>query len=298
MNTKLLFALILMVPLMFSCGSTKKTSETNTEQAIVTDTIIEVEEIAITENEIEVDDVVIADTITEMETVVELEPVVEGPATFIDSIITQYGDMLGDCEQLLVVYNTKASSIVSRLEAYELTDGRWVAVDSLNMPANVGKRGFASHGKKAEGDGKSPTGIYSITHFFSKYPKFDAKLQKIKITKNSIWVDDSKDPLYNSFYEQNEQNPKKGENLYRSKDALYDYVMVINYNTEERKPYKGSAIFLHVWSRPGGPTAGCVAVEKQNILRLFGWIDEAKHPKIVMGSRENGEIFNIIEAYK
>ena len=93
MNTKLLFALILMVPLMFSCGSTKKTSETNTEQAIVTDTIIEVEEIAITENEIEVDDVVIADTITEMETVVELEPVVEGPATFIDSIITQYGDM-------------------------------------------------------------------------------------------------------------------------------------------------------------------------------------------------------------
>ena len=295
MNTKLLFALILMFPLMFSCESTKKTSEakdTKSEQTIGVDTVVIAEEIVMHDTIVETKVVETTDTL------VEIEPVVEGPATFFDSIIAQYGEMLGDCEQLLVVSNTQASSIVSRLQAYEMKDGQWVAVDSLDMPANIGKKGFATYGKKAEGDGKSPTGIYTITHFFSKYPKFDAKLQKIKITKNSIWVDDSKDPLYNSFYEQNEQNPKKGENLYRSKDALYDYVMVINYNTEERKPYKGSAIFLHVWSRPGGPTAGCVAVEKQNILRLFGWIDEAKHPKIVMGSRENGEIFNIVEAYK
>ena len=99
-----------------------------------------------------------------------------------------------------------------------------------------------------------------------------------------------KDSLYNSLYEQGKIR-KNGEKLLRQ-DALYDYVMVIDYNTE-RIPGLGSAIFLHCWRGPGKPTLGCVAVEKKNILKLMSWIDANKHPIIIMGSLEKGAIFNI-----
>lgn len=58
-----------------------------------------------------------------------------------------------------------------------------IAVDSLAGPCNIGKKGFAAYGKKIEGDGKTPTGIYSITHFFSKDPNFSANLEKITVYK-------------------------------------------------------------------------------------------------------------------
>ena len=246
------------------------------------------------------DTIVTADTIVPMDTLVETmdtiaeqvseEPKV--PTTFIDSITMPYDSLIGDCQQLLVVYNTQASSIISELKVYEKGDEGWVSVDSLAGPCNIGRKGFASYGKKAEGDGKSPTGIFTITHYFSKYPKFTANLEKIKVTQKTIWVDDPKDRLYNKYCEQNDAHPHKGERLIR-KDGQYDYVMVINYNTEECTPYKGSAIFFHVWTRLGGGTAGCVAVEKQHILKIFNWIDAQKHPKIVMGSLENDGLFTI-----
>lgn len=276
------------------CTSQKKAVESkvngleeltaDADSIVETDTIVEPDTIVETTVTAQV-----MDTITKSET---KEEELKAPATFIDSISTQYSSLLGDCEQLLVVFNSQASSIVSELEVYELKDDGWVAVDSLAGTCNIGKKGFAPYGKKAEGDGKSPTGIFSITHFFSKNPKFTARLEKIKVTQNTIWVDDVKDPLYNKYCEQSETHPRKGEKLIRQ-DGQYDYVMVINYNTEERIPNKGSAIFFHVWRRPGSGTAGCVAVNKQHILNIFDWIDAAKHPMILMGSREDNGLFQI-----
>lgn len=283
---KLIMVIVITQMVLSCCTSSKKTTEvaavTNEEQA-ATDTILTA-------------DTIVADTLVEvLDTIVEQEPVVEElkvPATFIDSITFQYDSLIGDCQQLLVVYNTQAASIVSELKVYEKGDEGWTAVDSLCGPCNIGRKGFAAYGKKAEGDGKSPTGIFTITHYFSRFPSFTAKLEKIKVTQNTVWVDDPKDKLYNTYCEQSTTHPHKGERLIR-KDGQYDYVMVINYNTEERKPYKGSAIFFHVWTRLGGGTAGCVAVEKQHIRKIFNWIDAEKHPKIVMGSLENEGIFTI-----
>lgn len=216
----------------------------------------------------------------------------KAPESFIDSLTMLYDSLIGESKQLIVVYNKKASSISSFLKAYELTDEGWQAVEGLDFPCNIGKHGFADYGKKTEGDGKSPTGIFTITHYFSKFPDFTAKMEKIEITKKTIWVDDPKDPMYNTYYEQDSKGHKKGEILYRSKDQLYDYVMLINHNPD-CIPYKGSAIFMHLWSRPGGGTAGCVALEKQNILKLFAWMDSEKQPKILMGSLEKDAIFSI-----
>ena len=287
---KRILLLLIVTQMILSCTSSKKTAEPVAavpEDAVV-DTIVNT-------------DTIIADTLAQAkDSIVLEEPVAEQPklpTNFIDSLTFQYDSLLGDCKQLFIVYNHQASSILSELKVLERNEDGWVVIDSLCGPCNVGRKGFAAYGKKAEGDKKSPTGIYTITHYFSKFPKFEADLEKIKVTGKTIWVDDPKDKLYNKYCEQNDANPKQGEKLIRQ-DGQYDYVMVINYNTENPVRGKGSAIFFHVWTRLGGGTAGCVAVEKQHILKLFKWIDAEKQPMILMGSRENDGIFKIEQTMK
>lgn len=278
--------IIVLTELFFSCcTSPKKTTDAvSAPKQTALDTIVTTDTIVPMDSLVQV-----------MDTIINEEPVVEElkiPTNFIDSLTFQYDSLLGDCQQLFVVYNNQASSIVSELKVLERNDDGWVVVDSLCGPCNVGRKGFAAFGKKVEGDKKSPTGLYTITHYFSKFPKFEANLEKIKVTSKTIWVDDPKDKMYNKYCEQNEVSPKQGEKLIRN-DGQYDYVMVINYNTEKPVPGKGSAIFFHVWTRLGGGTAGCVSVEKQHILKIFKWVDAAKHPMILMGSRENDGIFSM-----
>ncbi|MBP5548389.1 MAG: L,D-transpeptidase family protein [Bacteroidales bacterium] len=212
--------------------------------------------------------------------------------TLADTIAELYSSQLDSCRQMIVVTNADKKNVKARLTAYELVNGSWRPVVGLDFPANLGGAGFADVGTKREGDRKTPSGIFSITHFFSKFADFNAKLEKIPVTQNTVWVDDVKDSLYNRPFECTENETRKGENLLRPKDALYDYVMVINYNVECAKG-KGSAIFLHCWSGQGRPTLGCVAVEKSYILKLFDWIDCSEHPVIVMGTREDDGILKL-----
>ena len=57
---------------------------------------------------------------------------------------------------------------------------------------------------------------------------------------------------------------------------------MLEHNTDPVVPGKGSAIFLHVWSGPGKPTAGCVAAAEADVRRLLGWLDRARRPVCVV----------------
>jgi L,D-peptidoglycan transpeptidase YkuD (ErfK/YbiS/YcfS/YnhG family) len=52
-------------------------------------------------------------------------------------------------------------------------------------------------------------------------------------------------------------------------DDLYDALVVIGYNMEPVVPGAGSAIFLHIATPDFAPTAGCVAVRREILLRLL-----------------------------
>jgi L,D-peptidoglycan transpeptidase YkuD (ErfK/YbiS/YcfS/YnhG family) len=52
-------------------------------------------------------------------------------------------------------------------------------------------------------------------------------------------------------------------------DELYDIVVPLGFNDGPRRRGAGSAIFFHLASADGGPTAGCVAVSRQNMLKLL-----------------------------
>jgi L,D-peptidoglycan transpeptidase YkuD (ErfK/YbiS/YcfS/YnhG family) len=66
-------------------------------------------------------------------------------------------------------------------------------------------------------------------------------------------------------------------------DNLYKYGIVIEYNTSPVIKGNGSAIFLHIWKGESVPTAGCVAVSEENILKILQWLDPAASPLIIMG---------------
>ncbi len=61
------------------------------------------------------------------------------------------------------------------------------------------------------------------------------------------------------------RGPFRG-NLLRDDDA-YDVIVVLGHNDSPPVPGRGSAIFFHL--SEGRPTAGCVAVERADMLRLL-----------------------------
>ena len=77
------------------------------------------------------------------------------------------------------------------------------------------------------------------------------------------WCNDSKSKYYNSLIKISKKY--KYEKMFRH-DNKYNYILVINYNTK-KIPYRGSAIFIHL-TKDYKPTAGCVAVEQNDFLKL------------------------------
>jgi L,D-peptidoglycan transpeptidase YkuD (ErfK/YbiS/YcfS/YnhG family) len=131
---------------------------------------------------------------------------------------------------------------------------------------HVGTKGLAPAGKKREGDGRTPRGIFPLRTGFGTAAKPTTGLPWLRVTARDVWVDDPASKLYNT----RQLLPARGR--WRSAEKLavpaYEYAQVIGYN-EARKPGLGSAIFLHLDS--GRPTAGCVSLPRAALLRLLRW---------------------------
>ena len=63
------------------------------------------------------------------------------------------------------------------------------------------------------------------------------------------------------------------------KDHIYDLLVVINYNTRSIKPFKGSAIFLHLTSNYK-KTKGCIAVKKNDLYIILKLLNKNSKIKI------------------
>jgi L,D-peptidoglycan transpeptidase YkuD (ErfK/YbiS/YcfS/YnhG family) len=101
-------------------------------------------------------------------------------------------------------------------------------------------------------------------------------------TEDDFWVDDVNSEDYNKWVK-GKPNAASWEKMRRDDDQ-YKYGVVIEYNTNPIVKGKGSAIFLHVW-RDGGPTLGCVSMPEERVLKILGWLDPAKKPLIIMGTK-------------
>jgi L,D-peptidoglycan transpeptidase YkuD (ErfK/YbiS/YcfS/YnhG family) len=136
----------------------------------------------------------------------------------------------------------------------------------LTIPVALGRGGIKAD--KREGDGGTPRGRFHPIRLWwraDRLPVPHTMLPLRRIGPADAWSEDPQDRRYNQPFRRSANEP--GDRLRRD-DALYDLIVEIDHNTRPRVAGRGSAVFLHV-ARPGyGPTAGCVAMRRQDLQRL------------------------------
>ncbi|MDR2014189.1 MAG: L,D-transpeptidase family protein [Azoarcus sp.] len=161
------------------------------------------------------------------------------------------------------------------LRAYTKADGVW----SLRFSTDgwLGKNGFRKD--KREGDGATPTGVFTFGRTFGVAADPGALLPYTKISPTDVWVDDPASKSYNQWAHADAPDAdwSSAERL-ADYGKQYKYAAAINYNTAPIVPGKGSAIFLHVATN--SPTAGCVSVSEAAMVFFLGFIE--KDTRIVL----------------
>jgi L,D-peptidoglycan transpeptidase YkuD (ErfK/YbiS/YcfS/YnhG family) len=122
---------------------------------------------------------------------------------------------------------------------------------------------------KREGDGASPAGTFPLLYGYyrpDRLPLPQSGLRMTPLRPENGWVDDPADPNYNRPVTL--PYPAHHEELWLA-DGVYDIIVVIGYNTDPVVPGAGSAIFLHIARPDLTPTDGCIAVGRQELVRLL-----------------------------
>ena len=103
---------------------------------------------------------------------------------------------------------------------------------------------------------------FAIEGLLDRYAGLDWALA---LSPGDIWSDDIKDPDYNMLGKW--PSDYRHERLIRP-DPLYDIILLTNWNWPYPVKGRGSAIFLHQWRKPGHPTEGCIAFDRQDLLDI------------------------------
>ncbi len=160
---------------------------------------------------------------------------------------------------------SRFSSLSMKHLRIEKNKGTW---ETLMFPITHGVGGIRED--KREGDGATPVGTFlfrKVLYRKDRVGEIQTNLPKDVIQKDDGWCDDPKDPLYNRFV----KLPYPGcreEKLWR-KDSLYDIIIVVGHNDDPVVPYGGSAVFVHVKHPEDKPTAGCIGLEKDDLLAVL-----------------------------
>ena len=167
--------------------------------------------------------------------------------------------------------------ITVRAEGTERHRGR-LSAGELVLPCALGRTGVTH--RKREGDGASPAGIWPLRHVLFRPDRIAPPATELAVQALSPadgWCDDPADPRYNRPV----QLPygASAEALWRD-DGLYDLIVVLGYNDDPPRAGLGSAVFFHLATPDLGPTAGCVAIHRADMVRLLSHCGPATRLKI------------------
>ena len=138
---------------------------------------------------------------------------------------------------------------------------------AIDMPCTIGRGGVCAAVDKREGDGCTPLGSWPVRGVLLRPGRVapdGIRLPWRWIREGDGWSDDPADPAYNRPVQL--PRPFSAESLLRDDDA-YDVIVVLGHNDAPPAPGQGSAIFFHL--SEGRPTAGCVAVDRADMLKLL-----------------------------
>lgn len=144
-------------------------------------------------------------------------------------------------------------------------DGLWRArCGALSWRCAVGRGG--ARRDKREGDGATPVGRWPLRRVLYRPDRLEAPACALPVDPlkpDDGWCDAPDDPRYNRPVTL--PYPARHERLWRE-DALYDIVVVLGHNDDPPRAAAGSAVFLHLATPDYGPTEGCVALAREDLL--------------------------------
>ncbi len=152
------------------------------------------------------------------------------------------------------------------MDAHVTPDGmlRW---GDASYRCALGRGGLTRD--KREGDGATPMGRFALRRLMYRPDRMappETRLPLAALAPTDGWCDDPGDPEYNRQVRL--PYPARCEDLWRE-DGIYDLIVVMGHNDDPPVPGAGSAIFTHI-ARPGyGPTEGCVALARADLLALL-----------------------------
>jgi L,D-peptidoglycan transpeptidase YkuD (ErfK/YbiS/YcfS/YnhG family) len=138
---------------------------------------------------------------------------------------------------------------------------------ALTFPVALGRGGILAN--KREGDGGTPRGRFRLKQLWWRADRITRPrtgLPVRPIGPADAWSEDPADRRYNRPVRRPEGEP--GDRLMRE-DGLYDLIIEIDHNDRPRIAGRGSAVFIHVARAGFRPTAGCVALKRNDLLRLL-----------------------------
>lgn len=131
----------------------------------------------------------------------------------------------------------------------------------------IGRGGIGK--KQREGDGITPIGLFAIRRVLYRPDRVTPPQTRLPVSAlrpDDGWCDAPGDPNYNRPVKL--PYPVSAESLWRE-DGLYDVVAVLGFNDDPVVDGAGSAIFLHCARDDYGPTEGCVALARDDLLRAL-----------------------------
>lgn len=226
------------------------------------------------------------------------EPAPEVPASAILAAEIPTASPIGaDTRQLLVGVSGGWDDIALTLRRYERgPGGAWTPVGD-GWPSVAGRTGLAwgigLHGDgapegrsgpvKAEGDKRSPAGVFEIGGITGYDPAGSAgyRMPYTEATADLVCVDDGASSRYNRVASISEgKDWSSSEKMLRS-DDLYRRTVWVGHNPKS-VPGKGSCVLLHLWRRSDSPTLGCTAMAPDPMEALLGWLDPQAKPAYVL----------------
>jgi L,D-peptidoglycan transpeptidase YkuD (ErfK/YbiS/YcfS/YnhG family) len=191
----------------------------------------------------------------------------------------------GRATEVITVVAPSTGSTQGTLQAWHKVSGGWRKVGGA-VHAWLGSDGLSNH--PSETRSATPIGSFTLTQAFGHDPDPGTSLPYTHTTPDDWWISQS-GPLYNTrqrcasncAFTRGDPN----EHLYYE-TPYYDYALVIDYNTRNApggvRQGAGSAFFLHV--TVGAPTAGCVSIPGDQLVRLLRWLTPGAGPRIMIGT--------------
>lgn len=186
---------------------------------------------------------------------------------------------------MITVVATSESETQGRVQAWRRLGTGWLRVGPA-VPAYLGSDGMTPD--PSESRSAVPMGSFTLTQAFGRDADPGTALPYRQTTPADWWISEA-GPSYNTeqhcAYDCPFTQGSPNEHLYYEV-PYYDYAVVIDYNTRNSatgvRQGAGSGFFLHV--AVGAPTAGCVAIPADQLVRLLRWFRPGDHPRIVIGT--------------